>query len=262
MSARFHTVAAAVAWRSLHNAIVNPAILVPSIVFPLFFLIAFAGGLSALGNAPGFAYPPGYTTWQFVFVFFQSAAFGGVFTGFAIARDFESGFARRLLLAAPRRGGIVAGYALAALGRWLITGTVVTIAGFVGGMTIDASARESVTVIVLAALLNLVATLWGCGVAMRLRTEAAGFLIQIPVFIVLFVAPVFVPLDMLTGWVKAVARINPATALLEAGRSLLAGSPEKVALSLALLAIGLLVFAVWARGGLRSAERAGGAAGG
>ena len=43
----------------------------------------------------------------------QSAAFGGVFTGFAVARDFEYGFARRLLLAAPRRSGIIAGYALA-----------------------------------------------------------------------------------------------------------------------------------------------------
>ena len=55
-----------------------------------------------------------------MFVLLQSAAFGGVFTGFGIARDFESGFARRLLLAAPRRSGIVLGYALAALVRWLI----------------------------------------------------------------------------------------------------------------------------------------------
>ncbi len=262
MSPRFRSVALAVAWRSLHNAIVNPAILVPSVVFPLFFLVAFAGGLSAVGNVPGFDYPPGYTTWQFVFVFFQSAAFGGVFTGFAIARDFESGFARRLLLAAPRRGGIVAGYAMAALGRWLITGTIVTIAGFVGGMTIAASAGEVVTIIMIGALVNLVATLWACGVAMRLRTEAAGFLIQIPVFIVLFVAPVFVPLDLLTGWVASVAKVNPATALLEAGRSLLAGSPEKVLLTLGLLLAGVAVFGVWARGGLRAAERAGGGSGG
>ena len=60
---------------------------------------------------PGFDYEPGYTAFQFVFVLLQSAAFGGVFTGFGIARDFESGFARRLLLAAPRRSGIVLGYA-------------------------------------------------------------------------------------------------------------------------------------------------------
>ena len=70
---------------------------------------------------PGFDYPRGYTAFQFVFVLLQSAAFGGVFTGFGIARDFESGFARRLLLAAPHRSGIVLGYAIAALVRWLVT---------------------------------------------------------------------------------------------------------------------------------------------
>ena len=100
---RFVNVARGVAWRSIHNTVVNPAILVPSIVFPLFFLIAFAGGLSRIADVPNFHYAPGYTAFQFVFVFLQSAAFGGVFTGFAVARDFDSGFARRLLLSAQKR---------------------------------------------------------------------------------------------------------------------------------------------------------------
>ncbi len=60
--------------------------------------------------------------------------------------------------------------------------------------------------------MNLVAALWACGVAMFLRTEQAGALIQMPVFVVLFLAPVYVPLNLLSGWIHAVARINPATA--------------------------------------------------
>ena len=119
---RFFSVARGVAWRSIHNTVVSPAILVPSIIFPLFFLVAFAGGLSRISDVPNFHYSPGYTSFQFVFVFLQSAAFGGVFTGFGIARDFDSGFARRLLLAAPRRSGIIAGYTIGALLRWAITG--------------------------------------------------------------------------------------------------------------------------------------------
>ena len=103
---RFVNVARAVAWRSIHNTVVNPAIIVPSIIFPLFFLVAFAGGLSRIGDVPNFDYKPGYTAFQYAFVFLQSAAFGGVFTGFAVARDFDSGFARRLLLCAPQRSGI------------------------------------------------------------------------------------------------------------------------------------------------------------
>ena len=73
---RFVYVARGVAWRSIHNTLVNPAILVPSIIFPLFFLVAFAGGLSRVSDIPNFHYAPGYTSFQFAFVFLQSAAFG------------------------------------------------------------------------------------------------------------------------------------------------------------------------------------------
>jgi ABC-type multidrug transport system permease subunit len=254
---RFFNVARGVAWRSIHNTLVNPAILVPSIIFPLFFLIAFAGGLSRISDIPNFHYGPGYTAFQFVFVFLQSAAFGGVFTGFAIARDFDSGFARRLLLSAPRRSGIIAGYTIGALLRWALTGTVVTIAALIAGMNVDGNGIQLVGLLGLGIVMNLVAALWACGVAMFLRTEQAGALIQMPVFVLLFLAPVFVPLPLLRGWIHDVANLNPATAVLEAGRGLLAGLPVKVGLSFALLAASALLLAVFARRGLAAAERAG-----
>ena len=106
----FLSVAFAVAWRVLHNVFTTPSLFLPGMIFPLFFFTAFAGGLSRVTDIPGFDFPNGYTAFQFVFVLLQSAAFGGVFTGFGVARDFEYGFARRLLLAAPKRSGIIAGW--------------------------------------------------------------------------------------------------------------------------------------------------------
>ena len=254
---RFLSVTRAVGWRSIHNTVVSPAILLPSLLFPLFFLVAFAGGLSRIGDVPNFNYPPGYTSFQFVFVFLQSAAFGGVFTGFAVARDFDTGFARRLMLSAPRRSGIIAGYLLGALGRWVITGTSVTIVALIVGMNIYGNGAQFVGLIGLGLMMNLVAALWACGLAMFLRTEQAGALIQMPVFVLLFLAPVYVPLPLLTGWIHDVARYNPVTKALEAGRGLLAGSPVEVGAAFAFLAVAACVLTVFARGGLRSAERAG-----
>jgi ABC-2 type transport system permease protein len=254
---RFAYVAKGVAWRSIHNTVVNPPILLPSLIFPLFFLAAFAGGLSRIADVPNFHYKPGYTAFQYAFVFLQSAAFGGVFTGFSIARDFDSGFARRLLLTAPRRSGIIAGYALGALGRWLITAVVITGAALLAGMNVFGGGIELVGLVGLGITMNLVAALWACGVAMFLRTEQAGALIQMPVFVILFLAPVFVPLSLLTGWIHAVARYNPATVVLEAARGLLAGSPIKVALAFGVLVASAAVMSLWARRGLASAERAG-----
>ena len=254
---RFAYVTRGVAWRSIHNTIVNPAILLPSIIFPLFFLIAFAGGLSRIADVPNFSYKPGYTAFQFVFVFLQSAAFGGVFTGFAVARDFDSGFARRLLLSAPRRSGIIAGYTVGALLRWALTGTIVTVAALIAGMNVNGNGVQLVGLLGLGVIMNLVAALWGCGLAMFLRTEQAGALIQMPVFVLLFLAPVYVPLSLLTGWIHDVANINPVTAVLEAGRGFLAGTPIKVAAAFLGLAIAVAVLTAFARRGLASAERAG-----
>lgn len=254
---RFLYVTRGVAWRSIHNMLVSPPILLPSIIFPLFFLVAFAGGLSRLADVPHFHYAPGYTGFQYVFVLLQSAAFGGVFTGFAVARDFDSGFARRLLLSAPQRSGIIAGYVVGGILRWVVTGSVVTVAALIGGLDVVGTGSDIVGLVGLAAGVSLVASLWGVGLAMFLRTEQAGALIQMPVFVILFLAPVYVPLPLLSGWIHTVARLNPATAVLQAGRGLLASTPIEVGLAFGLLAGSAVLLSAFARRGLASAERAG-----
>ena len=254
---RLWPVASGVAWRTLKNVFTNPALLFPSIMFPLFFFTAFAGGLSQVSELPGFDFPPGYTAFQFCFVLIQSAAFGGVFTGFGIARDFESGFARRLLLAAPNRSGIVLGYALAALARWTVTATVLTVVALIFGMNVFGGAVDVVGMYTLALMINVAGLLWACGIAMRFRTIQAGPIMQMPVFLILFFAPVYVPLALLKGWIHGVATYNPITRVLEAGRGFLAGSPTEVGLAFGVAVALVLAFSLWALRGLRSAEQAG-----
>ena len=257
MSPGFRNVARAVAWRSIHNFLHNPALIVPAVLFPLFFFTAFAGGLSAISRVPGFDFPTGYTAFQFVFVLLQSAAFGGVFTGFGIARDFETGIGRRLLLAAPQRGGIIAGYAIAALARVLFTWTILTVVALVAGMQIDGGAVDIIGLYGLAVLVNLAAGLWAAGVAMRIRSIQGGPLMQLPVFLILFMAPVYVPLDLLQGWIEGVASYNPVTLLVESGRGFISGDPTVVLAAFAVATGLVFVFVIWARTGLRRAEAAG-----
>jgi ABC-2 type transport system permease protein len=246
-----------VARRTLKNALTNPQILLPTMAFPLFFFTAFAGGLSQVSQIPGFDFPPGYTAFQFVFVLLQSAAFSGVFTGFGVARDFEYGFAKRLMLAAPHRSGIVLGYAVAALIRWSIVAAVLTIVAFAVGMNVGGGPVDLVGLYMLAALVNFCGFFWAGGIAMRFRTIQAGPLMQMPVFLILFFAPVYVPLDMLQGWIHGVATVNPVTYLLETGRGFVSGDAPHIAGAFA-IAIGLgLLFWIWAFRGLRNAEAAG-----
>lgn len=252
----FFDVAWAVAGRQTYKYFTNPAFLAPAL-FPLFFFVAFAGGLTSVGDIPGFDYAAGYIAFQYVWALLQAVTMGGAFTGFSIASDFENGFARRLMLAASNRYGIILGYALASLVRATMTGALVTIVAVATGMPITGG-FDFFGLVALAILANIAATLFGAGIAMLLRTGQAGPVIRTPIFLVLFLAPVFVPLNLLTGWISTVARLNPFTVILESSRGFLAGEPSNVAVAFAISFALIAVLALWAAYGMRRAEQAGG----
>jgi ABC-2 type transport system permease protein len=251
----FFSVAGAVAGRQVYKYFANPAFLAPAL-FPLFFFVAFAGGLTRVGDVPGFDYSAGYIAFQYVWALLQAVAMGGAFTGFSIAGDFENGFAKRLMLAASNRSGIILGYTIASLVRVTTTGMLVTVIALIAGIPISGG-FDLFGLIGLCVLVNVAATLFGAGVAMLMRTQQAGPMIRTPIFLVLFLAPVFVPLNLLRGWIETVARLNPFTTILGAARGFLAGEPTNVLPAYALGLALILVFVLWALIGLRSAERAG-----
>lgn len=251
---RFVRASLAIAWRQLHKMLTNPAFLLPSMLMPVFFFVAFAGGLVAVSNSPNFDYP-NYTTFQYVFVLIQSAMFGGVFAGFSIASDFETGFSQRMMLATRNRGALIVGYTLSALARATIVWTVVTVIALIAGADVTGNGLDLVSTLLVAMLVNMAALLFACGIAMRLRTMQAAPLIQFPMFLLIFTAPVYVPRPLLEGWVSAVADFNPITAVLEAAREWIIGAPADAALAFG-AGLGLVtVMALWAFSGLRSAER-------
>ena len=256
LSSRFGRAAGAIAWRQIHLMLTKPALILPSMLMPIFFFVAFAGGLSAVSNQPDFGYPD-YTTFQYIFVLMQSAVFGGVFTGFSIAADFERGFARRMLLATSNRNAMIVGYGIGALFRALIVWTVVTVVALLSGAELLGSGIDLVGIAVIAILMNVAALLFAAGMAMRLRTMQAAPLIQLPAFLLIMTAPVYVPRELIEGWVSTVADFNPMTAVLEAGRNLVIGAPAETFLAIGIAAGLITLMATWAWTGLRRAEAAG-----
>ena len=245
----------ALAWRQLTILRKNPSLFLPPMLFPLINFAAFAGGLSRLRHVPGFDFKGGYTSFQFVFVLLQSAAFGGVFTGFGIARDFERGFARRLMIASKRRSGIVWGYALASLMRWTLVAIMLTTVALIAHMQIGGNGVDLFGLYVLALIVNISGLLWACGIAMRFRSVQAGPLMQTPIFIVLFLSPVYVPLVLLQGWIHGVARLNPLTYILTSGRGFISGEPTDVAVAFAIAFALLGCLGLWGLRGLKRAEQ-------
>ncbi|MEA2271414.1 MAG: type transport system permease protein [Solirubrobacteraceae bacterium] len=248
------SVARGVAQRGVRKLKKTPPLLVAPMIVPLFFFAAFAGALSAMGKSKSFGYY-NFTAFVFVFVLYMASMLVGVFTAFDIASDFETGMGRRLMLAAPRRMAIVGGYLMVAFGRAVIANVVVWGVALAVGMPVRGSALQIAAIVALALLLNLAATLYGAGIALRFQSASAGTLVLIPIYMALFITPVFTTRDGLTDWLKAVAGVNPLTAPIEAGRGLLADDPVSVALAFG-AAVGLVaVLFVWAVLGMRKAGK-------
>lgn len=228
--------------------------LLPPILVPLLFFAAFNGALSTVGGTKAFGYYD-YTAFQFVFLLYMSSIFSGVFTAFDIAADFESGLGSRLMLAAPQRMAIVGGYLMVSFGRCLLAIAVVWAVALAVGMEVRGDALDVAALVLLALLVNLATTLFGAGVALRLRTVAADTIILLPVFLLLFLTPVFLPREQLSDLIKAVAGVNPLTAAMEAGRGFLADDPVSVGLAFAATGGLAILSAVWAVGGMRKAGR-------
>jgi ABC-2 type transport system permease protein len=147
---------------------------------------------------------------------------------------------------------------VSALTRAAFVWIMLTVIALAVGMKVGGSAADLVGLYALAATMSLAAVLWAAGIALRFRSIQAGPLMQTPVFLILFLAPVYVPIDLLHGWVEAVAHVNPITAIVEAGRDFISGSPVDALLAFG-AGLGLVVlFSVWALTGLRRAEAAGG----
>jgi ABC-2 type transport system permease protein len=248
------SVASGIASRGTRKLLHNIPVGLPPILIPLFMFAAFNGALSALSDVPGYKYYS-FSAFQFVFVLYMSAVFTGAFSAIEIGIDYGGGMGNRLMLAAPYRMAIVGGYVIYAIGRFAVAAAVVWAVALLTGMPVRGGTLDVVGLNVLALLLCLAATLYGAGVALRLQVAAAGTLILIPMFMVLFLSPVFVPRSQLTGWLKTAASINPLTPPMEAGRGFLANDPVSVVLAFA-TTVGLVIaFGIWAWRGMKKAER-------
>ena len=245
-------VARGLAQRSLVNVARTPSAVVPTIAMPLFFIVAFSGAFGALTDIPGFP-TDNPINWFMPWAIMQGAAFAGMGVCFGIGRDLENGFYDRLLMAPAHRVSLVIGPLLAAMARVLLPVISVSIVGFAAGARLTGGPLGMVTLFVAAEGFALLAALWGLGVVFRLRTQRSGALIQVGIFVAMFLSVGMSPIDLMQGWLPHVARVNPLTYVIDMARAGFLGPvtwadvwPGAVA-----LVGGLAVFSAWAFSGFR-----------
>ena len=207
----------AVLVRSLRIITRVPSAFVPSIVFPVIVTVAFSGAFGGLTRLPGFPTDE-MINWMLPMAAVQGGGFAGVGIGFGLVRDIESGFYDRILLAPVRPFGLLAGPILSAVVRSFVPLTIVVGAGFAVGADLPGGPIGLVPLAVASAGVAVVASGWGIGLALRIRSMQAAPLMQVGIFVAVFFSTAQVPLEVMTGWLRVAARLNPMTPVLALAR--------------------------------------------
>lgn len=210
-------VASSLAGRSLVLIPRVPSTFVPSLIFPIFSVVAFSGAFSAVANIPGFPVPK-VIDWMLPMSIVQGAAFSGMTVGMGVARDLESGFFDRLLLAPVKPLGLIAGPMGAAVVRAIIPFVLVLPVGMLAGARMRGGVPGGLMLLLAAEGTALIGAAWSIGLALRAKSMQIAPLMQMGIFLAVFLSTAQVPLTVMTGWLHQVARFNPMTNILALSR--------------------------------------------
>lgn len=206
-------------WALTRRAIVNvfrqPAMVIPSILFPLIFLSMSAGALNKAIEIPGFPPVDSFIQFGITATIVQGILFGAVGAGTDMARDIEGGFFERLVASPVSRLSIVVGRIGGAAFLGLLQATIfLTVV-----MLIGVEIRGGITsmILIVAAASVLAAGIGSITVSMGLRTGSAEAVQgSFPlIFVFLFFSSAFFPRELMSGWFENVARLNPLSHVIE-----------------------------------------------
>lgn len=195
-----------------------PSVFIPSIIFPIFFILSFAGAFRAITFLPGFPTDQ-ILNWYAPMAAIQGAAFMGVMVGLTATRDIESRFYDRLLLAPAPRWSVMSGPVVGSLIRLALSLYVLLVVAGLGGAHLEGGAIGALTLLAACSGTTLMHAFWTTGLAYRFKSQRAAPLMQVGVFVTIFLASAQVPLAVMTGWLHAVARVNPMSNVLRLARA-------------------------------------------
>ena len=226
--------------RSVVRTLRQPAMVVPSVLFPLILLSIYASGLDSATDLPGFP-TDSYLQFALAITFVQGALFSANSAGGNIASDIESGFMNRLALTPLRRFALMLGQLAGIVALGLIQAITFLTVGLAFGAGIEAGVAGALVIVVFSLLVSLAFGCIGAFVALRAGSSEAVQGVFPLFFAALFLSSMALPRDLIENdWFRTVADWNPVSYMLECIRSLMIEGWDPEALALGFACAGLL----------------------
>jgi ABC-2 type transport system permease protein len=226
----------------------EPVWIVIVMIQPLLYLALFAPLLEPITKTPGF--PPG-DAWQ-VFVpglLIQLGIFGSMFVGFGIIAEIRYGTVERMRVTPASRFGLLFGRVLRDTIVLLIQAALLTLIAVAFGLRVPL-VGATITVGIVGLLgISLASLSYAAGLWLKSEDALAPLLnmVSVPV---LLLSGIMLPMTLAPGWLRRLAQLNPFSHVVDGARAAFRNDLGNIS-----LAAGLVSAAVLAVVGLAVATR-------
>ncbi len=211
-------------WAMSKRAIValarQPALVVPSIFFPLFFAALGTASFSRATSLPGFPEVDSYLDFALAGAIAQGVLFGSTVGATALATDIENGFFDRLLASPTTRTGILVGRFAGGMAYGAFQSAVFVVVLLPFGLTVKSGLPGVLVLMVSGVVLALAVGALMASLAIRTGSSEAVQGAFPLLFIALFFSSAFFPRETMTGVYGTLADLNPISYLVEGMRDL------------------------------------------
>lgn len=210
----FFKQSAAVTAAELSKIFRDPTELFSRAVQPVLWLVIFGQVFSRVHEIP----TGGITYLAFITpgILAQSVLFSAIFYGLAVIWERDLGIVQKLLVSPAHRSALVLGKALSAGLRGLVQAVIVYFTAYLLHIglrwNIAAIMQVLLGVVLGACIFSTFSLIIACIVKTRERFMGVGQLLTMPLF---FASNAIYPLEMMPGWLKTIATLNPLTYLVD-----------------------------------------------
>lgn len=211
---------AAMSKRAILAVVRQPSIVIPSLLFPLFFVALGTSSFSRAIDIPGFPEVDSFLDFALAGAIVQGILFGSTVSATALATDIENGFFDRLLATPTSRVSILVGRLAGGMAYGAFQTILFILVLLPFGLSVKSGPIGVVAMVVGGVLVAL--AVGGLMSALALRTgssEAVQGAFPM-LFILLFFSSTFFPRETMRGFHRTVADVNPVSFLAEGFRSL------------------------------------------
>ena len=207
----------AIARRALRSVLRDPEAVIPGFIIPLFFFTVNTGALQNFVEASG---DLDYKAFQLPVAIIMAVT-GPLSRALTLVEDVRSGYFDRLVMTPVRRLALLMGLMVADIALVIALSVPVLILGYAVGVRFETGVAGIAAFVALAAYWALGFAGFSYAIALKTANAAAvssSFMVFLPL---MFLTPMFIPLEAMSGWMATVAQYNPVTYLLGSLRSII-----------------------------------------